>query len=252
MPRGQSIDAARCRFSAPRARRNRRTGVAAIGTVANGAAASLYWFVNYRARCRRLSAGSSNAYTVTVADGNPGTVTSSSQTLATRSELSAAAGGDVASALIGTGAVVGQVIKVTIDYLFGNPAESADAMIQPGGNVSFDASCFRLTWADVTASSFTAGLLTSADDTLYFPPTVAGGSLDTLTVDYYFVALCSGPGGSTISPFADLRSGGQVKYTSNFGTSCTTTPAARHCRRRPTRSPSRSRRHRPRCRPAAR
>jgi cysteine-rich repeat protein len=189
-----------------------------LGSLAAGATGNLYYLINYP-----CTIGASINYTVTVGDSNPGTVTSSTLTLTTRSELSAAAGGDVLSASIGAGAVAGQILRVTINYDFGNPSASADAMIQPVGNVSFDASCFRLQSADITASTFTAGPLTTADNRLYFPAgTVNGGSSNTLTVDYYFRALCTGPA-STIIAFADLRSGGQVKYTGNFET-CTNTP----------------------------
>jgi hypothetical protein len=193
-----------------------------IGTLAAGESASLYYFVNYPCALPP-AAGSSISYTLTVADDTPNSVTSGTFALTTRSEISANAGGDVLSAVIGAGAVVGQILKVTIEYSFGNPNANADAMIQPVGNVSFDASRFRLVGADITASTFTGGPVTAADHLLYFPPgTVTGPSQNSMTVDYYFVALATGAA-STIVPFADLRSGGQVKYTGNFGT-CTNTP----------------------------
>ena len=192
-----------------------------IGTLAPGGVGTMYFFVNYP--CTLPPAvGSSIGYTVQVSDG-ASTVTSSALTLTTRSEISASAGGDVLSAVIGPGAVVGQILKVTINYSFGNPSASADAMFQPAGNVSFQADRYRLLAADITASTFTAGPLTTNDNRLYFAPgTVNGPSQNSVTVDYYFLALATGPA-STVVPFADLRSGTQVKYTGNFGT-CTNSP----------------------------
>jgi hypothetical protein len=106
-----------------------------IGTLANGATASLYWFINYPCNLPTID---TTTYTVTASDSNPGTVTSSSFTLSTRSELSANAGGNIDNSTIGAGAIAGQTLTVTINYAFGNPAAGADAMIQPAGNVSFD------------------------------------------------------------------------------------------------------------------
>ncbi len=192
-----------------------------IGPLTAGGITHLYWFVNYPCTLPP-AAGSSINYTVTVSDASPGAVTSPTLSLTTRSEISSNAGGDVLSATIGPGAVVGQILKITIDYGFGNPAANADIMIQPLGNVSFDSSRYRLVSLDITASTFTAGPLTTADNRLYFPPAVAGPSQNTLTVDYYFVALSTGSP-STVFPFADLKSGTQVKYTGNYQT-CTNTP----------------------------
>jgi hypothetical protein len=103
-----------------------------VGALGAGATAALYWYVNYPC------SGSIN-YTVTVSDSQPGTVTNNpSFTLATRFELSAQAGGDINEQTIQAGLVIGQTVKITVHYLFGNPAASADAMVQPAGNVSFN------------------------------------------------------------------------------------------------------------------
>jgi uncharacterized protein (UPF0333 family) len=63
-----------------------------LGTLADGEAASLFWYVDYP-----CTIGTTTTYTVTVSDSNPGTVTSSPFTLTTRSEITANAGGNVVS-----------------------------------------------------------------------------------------------------------------------------------------------------------
>jgi hypothetical protein len=163
------------------------------------------------------------------------TVTSSTLTLTTRSEISASAGGDVLSATIGAGAVVGQILKVTINYSFGNPSSGADAMFQPVGNVSFDGGRFRLLAADITASTFTAGPVTSNDNRLYFAPgTITGPSQNSITVDYYFLALATGPR----RPWCRSPTCAAVARSSTPATSAPapTCRAIRPCQRRATRS----------------
>ena len=189
-----------------------------IGTLANGATFPLYYFVNYP-----CTIGASINYTVTVSDGVTTPQTSGTLTLATRSEISANAGGDVLSTTLGQGAVVGQIISLSVNYTFGNPSNSgADTLLQPAGNVAFNAGCFRLVSTDITASTFTAGPLTTNDDRLYFTG-VAGGSSNTLTVVYYFIYLCANTS-TTAQPFADLAAGG-LKYTSNYAATVISFPA---------------------------
>jgi uncharacterized repeat protein (TIGR01451 family) len=186
-----------------------------IGSLAAGQTTSLYWYVNYP--CTSNSTFPTTNYTVTLSDSTPGTVTSSTFTLTTRSEISASAGGNIVSALIGAGAVPGQIIPYTVNYDFGNPSRNAEVMIQPAGNVTFDSSCFRLIGTDITSSTnFTAGPLTSNDNRLYFTG-VAGGSSNQLTVAYSFMSLCNSAG-TVAKPFASQTSGGPQKYTGNYET----------------------------------
>jgi uncharacterized repeat protein (TIGR01451 family) len=194
-----------------------------IGTLADGASFPLYFYVNYPCQAGSNPPGISSTFTITVSDGVTASLTSGSLTLTTRSEISANAGGQVISSTIGPGAVVGQIIPMTVNYDFGNPGGSQLAMIQPAGNVNFDGGCFRLISTDITAvTGFTAGLTTSADDQLYFTG-VSGAASNTATVVYYFKMMCSGVS-TTANPFSDLTSGGQLKYTGNFGT-CSATGA---------------------------
>jgi hypothetical protein len=192
-----------------------------IGTLAPNATASLFWYVDYT-----CTIGIASNYTVVVADSGPGTVTSSPLALTTRSEISALAGGNVGTVVLGQGAVVGQIVPYTVTYLFGNPSSGADAMIQPAGNTNFASSCYRLVSDQIVASNFTTGPLTGADNQLYFTA-VSGGSSNSATVVYLFQALCTGIT-TTAAPFADQKSGGPVKYTANYSTSVTviTMPAA--------------------------
>jgi uncharacterized repeat protein (TIGR01451 family) len=184
-----------------------------IGNLAPNATASLYWFVSY---CESGNADAqATNYSVTLTDG-VGPFTQTGLSLTARSSIKAAAGGDVASLSIGSGVVAGQIVKLTVNYSFGNPASAADVQIQPAGNVSFNPACYQLKNAVINTSSFTTGPVTGSSEKLYFTG-VNGGASNALTVFYFFKALCTNQ--STIAkPFAEQKSGGPQKYTGNFST----------------------------------
>src|SRR5215207_7175252 len=80
-----------------------------IGTLADGATFPLYFYVNYPCQAGSNPPGISSTFTVTIDDNATAPLTSGTQTLTTRSELSSQAGGDVLSSTIGPGAVLGQI-----------------------------------------------------------------------------------------------------------------------------------------------
>ena len=189
-----------------------------IGTLPAGATARRFYFVTYV-----CTTGATSTFTVTVSDSNPGTVTSGTLQIATRSSISANAGAQIVSTTIGAGASIGQIIPVTVVYSNGNPAANADLTIQPAGNPSFNPACYRLVGVDITnVVGYTSGVSTSTDNLLYFTG-VNGPSTTGLTVVYYFQAICVSNTGTPINPFSEQLSGGQEKYSGNFGT-CSSTP----------------------------
>ena len=183
-----------------------------IGTLAPNAVAKLYWFVTYT-----TTIGASTNYSVTLSDNNPGTLSSGPLNLKTRSELSAQAGGDVLNDLLGSGMVLGQIIPLTVTYDFGN-SNSGDLGLQPVGNSDFDANCFELTSMSVySTSGFTSGPVVAGASDLYYPSGVnTSGSSNPVKAVYKFRAKCTGVS-TVVKPFSDMLSGGQEKYTSNFG-----------------------------------
>ncbi len=179
-----------------------------IGAMAPGAVARLYWFVTQPCVTTDPAAN----YSVTVSDSNPGAV-AANFTLQQRSDVSAAAGAQVSSQVIGPGAFLGQIITTTVTYSYGNPAANGDFSLQPAGNPTYNPGCFRLIGDDITAVTGLTGVTTSSDNQLYFASGV-GGVAGTLTVVYYFQVLCAAS--SPISPYADYVSGGRDKYTGNY------------------------------------
>jgi LPXTG-site transpeptidase (sortase) family protein len=194
-----------------------------IGTLANGAKANLYYFVNYPCE----NAGGQPApitknYSIVISNGIAPDVTQN-LTLTTRYEISANAGGQLLSFDIGAGMVLGQIVKMTTIYSFGNVGSGNDLGLQPAGNVSFDSGCYQLVADDITAVNGVTGITTSDDNLLYKTGVSSGGTGNTITVDYYFKVVCANGVATTLNPWADMVSGTQEKYTGNFG-ACANTP----------------------------
>ena len=183
-----------------------------LGTLAPNAVAKLYWYVTYT-----TTIGASTNYSVTLSDANPGTIGSGPLTLTTRSELSANAGGQVVSDLLGSGMVLGQIIPLTVTYDFGN-SNNGDLGFQPVGNPDFNANCFELTSMTVfSLTGFTSGPVVVGASDLYYPSGVnTSGTNNPLTTVYKFRAKCTGVS-TVVEPFSDMKSGGPEKYTGNFG-----------------------------------
>jgi hypothetical protein len=85
-----------------------------LGTMSPGEVKPVFWFVTYP--CTYDTVGN---YTVSVTDSTSGATTFNG-TLTTRKELSANAGGNIYTAILGPGVYVGQVITYQVTYDFGN------------------------------------------------------------------------------------------------------------------------------------
>jgi uncharacterized repeat protein (TIGR01451 family) len=102
-----------------------------------------------------------------------------------------------------------------------------DLGLQPAGNTSFDSSCYQLIASDITNVTGVTGITTSDDNVLYKTGVSSGGGTNRITVDYYFKVVCASGTSTTLSPWADMVSGTQQKYTGNYTdplTTCANTP----------------------------
>ncbi len=69
--------------------------------------------------------------------------------------------------------------------------------------------------------------ITIADDNLLYKTGVSsGGGTNQITVDYYFQVVCVSATATSLSPWADMVSGTQQKYTGNYTEppTCASTP----------------------------
>ncbi len=190
-----------------------------IGGLAPGESRTLYWHIYYP--CHTASVNSSQL-SLTLSDSNPGTVTisDSGTTVTSTSSISASAGGLVLNTTLGPGAVLGQVITYDVTYSFGNIQENDRFNMQPAGNTSYNAGCFQLVNARVIASQVNAIPVGTSNQLFFTATSSQGGSGNTVTVRYYIKYLCANTS-TTASPYASQTSGGQIKYSGNFGAAAT-------------------------------
>ena len=156
----------------------------AIGSLNPGESIAIFWFVGYT-----CTQGATASPTVTMTS-SAGTQTAN-LALTVREALSANAGGNVESAVLGPGAVVGQTIFYDATYSFGGAASGDEYYLQPAGGQNFNASCFRLVGNQITAStlnSFTAGQTNRMYST---QGASQSGYGYTISVRYAFQYLCA-------------------------------------------------------------
>lgn len=180
-----------------------------IGTLASGESIGVYWFTGYS--CTEN------------ATANPSVIINSSLgsqstglTLTIRKAISANAGGNVASATLGPGAIVGQNVYYDARYDFGGSDIGDEFFLQPAGGQIFNAACFRLVGSNITASNI-LGVPANTVDKLYFRQNgKQPGNSFSISVRYTFQYQCANT--STVArPYAVQTSGNtNIKYTGNF------------------------------------
>ena len=191
-----------------------------IGNLASGAAAKLFFFIDYSALrnlpgCTNIPVYS-EPYTVTV-NSLTGDLTAPAQHTGTFDSMEiqeASAGGDKIAELLGPGAAVGQIVTHAVRYGLTNQSNKP-AFFQPTGNAGFLDTCYRLIGAEVTAVTNTTGIAVGTSNTLYFPSVNAGNSSE-VEFEYRWQARCTDSGTMT-NAWAAQVSGGPWKYgTGNF------------------------------------
>lgn len=181
----------------------------AIGTLGAGESVGIYWFTGYG--CTE-NATATPTVVITSSLGSQSTPL----TLTIREAISANAGGNVASATLGPGAVVGQAVYYDASYDFGGSDIGDEFFLQPAGGQSFNAACFRLAGSNITASNIN-GVPAGTANKLYFRQSSRqAGNGYFVSVRYTFQYLCANS--STVArPYAVQTSGNtNIKYTGNF------------------------------------
>ncbi|MGK0617699.1 right-handed parallel beta-helix repeat-containing protein [Meiothermus cerbereus] len=92
--------------------------------------------------------------------------------------------------------------------------------MQPAGNTSYNAGCFQLVNARVTASQVNAIPVGTSNQLFFTATSSQGGSGNTVTVRYYIKYQCANTS-TTASAYAAQSSGNQIKYSGNFGAAAT-------------------------------
>jgi len=193
-----------------------QTGTVQIGSLAPGTTIMVGWHITYPCDTSKKNApGPSTAATVTLTDGNGGN-TSTALTLFSRKAISANAGGNVLSTVLGAGAIVGQTITADVMYDFGGNSLNDEFFTQPAGNTDFDAACLQLVGAEVLTSNITAAPAGTLNTLYFVSPTSQSGNNYFIEMRYYYKYLCANTV-STARPYAVQTSGNtNIKYTGNY------------------------------------
>lgn len=180
-----------------------------IGALGPNESTGVYWFVGYG--CTDLAI-TSPTVSVTSSAGTSGTVL----TLTGRTALSANAGGNVLSSMLGPGAVVGQKIYFDAVYGFGGTVVGDEYFLQPAGGQNFNAACFRLVGTEIRSSNLDAITAGTRDQMYFIQPSRQSGNGYNATIRYTFQYLCEAT--STVArPYAVQTSGNtNIKYTGNY------------------------------------
>ena len=181
-----------------------------LGSLAAGEPTSVFWHVSYSC--------TDNA-TTTPSLGITSSLGSQSSLVIFpgKKAISANAGGNVASAALGPGAVVGQTVFFDTIFSFGSSGVGDEIMLMPAGNTSFNSQCFRLSRTAITASNVNGVPSTGPGsiNKLYFVATTSNGNGSSVSVRFSFQYLCANAS-TTARPYALLTSGTQLKYTGNY------------------------------------
>ena len=178
-----------------------------VGSLAAGQSTGVYWQVDYGCSVATITSNISISSSAASVSRNVG--------LSTVSAISANAGGNVLSSTLGPGAVVGQTIYFDAAYDFGGTDVGDEFILQPAGNPSFDAVCFRLVGTEIRASNITP-IVVGTLNRIYFRQTQKqSGNGYFATVRYFFEYQCAGAS-STARPYATMTSGNALKYTGNY------------------------------------
>lgn len=186
-----------------------------VGTLAAGQSRTVFWFITYSS-----TIGVRTLLQVDVTDGAGGTATGTGA-VKTLSMISAQAGGLTSSASIGAGAVVGQLINLDVTYQFKGWGVDDTFNLQPAGNTNFAGGCFQLVSSTVVSADAPLNqvIVPGTANVSYFKATVSsggGGATWNVAMRYTFRYLCAGTTATPL-PYSNELSGGQLKYSSNYG-----------------------------------
>jgi uncharacterized repeat protein (TIGR01451 family) len=141
----------------------------------------------------------------------------------TTSEIAAAAaGGDIQSQVVVGLDALGILIADTVTHLFGN-YNGGVLMIQPNGDTLFKANKVQLIGSKILSSAFNAcGVPVDTTNVYYFNNAsgCGAGSGNTVKVVYYYVNSLYNDS-TYFFPFSAMKSGGPIKYSSNYSTQST-------------------------------
>lgn len=160
----------------------------------------------------------SSTFGFTLSDNNGGAVTFNTS-ISTQDVGPAGAGGDIISQSIAGIDALGILIADTVTYEFGN-YNGGEMYFQPSGDTLFPTDKLELIGSEVLSSPFSScGPAAGDKNTLYYNAGSgcgAGSGNEVKVVFYYISSLFNQT--ANFKPYAGMKSGGPIKYLSNYGT----------------------------------
>lgn len=161
----------------------------------------------------------SSTFGFTLSDNNGGAVTFNTS-ISTQDVGRASAGGDIISQSIAGIDALGILIADTVTYEFGN-YNGGEMYFQPSGDTLFPTDELELIGSEVLSSPFSScsGPTTGDKNTLYYNAGsgCGAGSGNQVKVVYYYISSLFNET-ANFKPYAGMKSGGPIKYLSNYGT----------------------------------
>ena len=169
-----------------------------------------FFYVDYSAVCGGILVGNLSNYSVTVDSPTLAAPVDYNDTVSTDTLITALAAGVLNSTAIGPGIWVGQLLKQTVVFDYGN---NKGLFFQPAGQAVFSESSYRLVRTEVT-NPINITLVDDPNNRLFFPDATVSPS-GQLTVDFYWEVIRPSII-QNVNPWAAAQSGQKFKYT-GFG-----------------------------------
>ncbi len=189
----------------------RSDSVLFIGSIDDNASKTAYFYIKFP-----CSDGVDIDFTFDITDDQSGTVNFST-TVTSENAISASAGGQVDSRTTDTSVILGGLISDTITYSFGNIQVGDEIEFQPSGDSLFDPNQLVLLNCKIISSDIPINVPVGTTDQMYFVATKKyTGTNKKVKVVFFFINKMTS-GNATLTPFAALTSGNNLKYSGNFG-----------------------------------
>ena len=187
-----------------------------IGKLGPGECKILYWFVQYDADLKddfyglMLNVYQQENQTITAL------LESEEYLFTAERALEASAGGQIIDVKVGGGTVIGSLTEFEVEYSFGNVKEGTEIILQPAGNLDFDAKSYQLVGTEILSSDIPSIPVGDKGKMYYTSAERIGATDNVVRIKYYFRNSHIGYGTKPL-PYAAMVSGNVYKMTGNYG-----------------------------------
>ncbi|MDW3652302.1 MAG: T9SS type A sorting domain-containing protein [Bacteroidia bacterium] len=177
-----------------------------IGLLSAGDCKSIFWYIYYD--CSSIGASSDLSIKLFEASGDTASLT---ETLTTVSTIDAGAGGTIIGTELLAGVGIGDTVEVEMEYSIGSTKAGNPVIIQPAGNLDFDADCYQLVSSIVEYSEVTEILVGDEDQLYYSSVSKHTGNSHTFRLKYRFVSNCVSSDSTHLRGYSAAVSGANMK-----------------------------------------